>query len=180
MAVLKKNKMQDFALSSQNCDHWVLQLIVAPAQPQGLKRGAPGTLTGFIWPAQPQPGPLHTLAHGPPIQVSLGSAVSVPVVQHHASLQPCFLGGPCKGSSPAVSLVPALFAFGCPLWFITCPVGAVGEPHDQLQLCFWAQSLQDGVQNALTTHRTKIQQKVLKMPNKRTLLFWHGNKIVIF
>lgn len=37
-------------------------------QPQcypGLRRGAPWTLTGLTWPAQPHPGPLHTPAHGP-------------------------------------------------------------------------------------------------------------------
>lgn len=129
----------------------------------GLRRGTPGTLTGLIWPTQPHPGPFYTPGHGPGLHPGQPGAISLRpggttwCESSHASwVDPVNAG--CS-LSPVVSLVPALFASGWPPWFITCPVGAVGEPHDQPQFCFWT------VQSALTTPWTKIQQKLLKMPH---------------
>lgn len=168
MTVLNKNKMQDFALSSQNCDHRVLQLI-APSAARGSGRSSRDTQPYLTCTAPPEP--LHSPAHGPgPHPGQPG--VSVPVVQDTPGPSHAPWEDPaeaCCSLSPAVALAPALFAFGWSPWFIPCLAGAGG---DQPQLCFWAQSLQDGVQSTLTTHWTENLQKILKTPNCALILIW--------
>lgn len=159
-----KNKLQDFALSSQNCDHWVLQLIVAPVLAKAQERSSRNTNRPYstcmapVW-ASPHPCPRPRTptrsAWGHQPQWYKRSASS--------------LGGPCKGMLQLVySCVP-------------------GPSH----LCFWLGSLvyhlpwwtpwsapvlllgsvpAGWVQSARTTHGTKIQQKVLKMPNCSLIL----------
>lgn len=77
MTVLNKNKMQDFALSSQNCDHRVLQ-VIAPSAARGSGRSSRDTQPYLTCTAPPEP--LHSPVPGPgPHPGQPG--VSVPVVQ---------------------------------------------------------------------------------------------------
>lgn len=175
--------MQDFALSSQNCGHWVLQLIAATVLPGAQERSSQDTNRPYLtctappW-ASPHPCPWpRTPSRSAWGHQSLSQWYkTTPVASHASRVDPV---NACCSSSPAVSLVPALFASGWPPWFITCPVGAVGKPHDQPQFCSWAQSLQDGVQSALTPDWTKSQQKVLKMLNCTLFLIWKSSNYFI-
>lgn len=165
--MLNKNKMQDFALSSQNCDHRVLQLR-APSAARGSGEELQGhsqpylTCTAPTW-ASPHPCPWPRT----PSRAAWGLC---PSGTRHASAQPCSLGGACRGRLQLVSscgpgpsplcfwLAPLVYPLPCWGWW--------WSDH------FWAQSLQDGVQSALTTHWTKDLQKILKIPKCALILIW--------
>lgn len=172
-----KNTMQDFAQSSQNCNHWVLLLVRAIVLPRVIGEEPGGTNRPY-W---PHPVPPWTSPHPypwprTPFQLSLGSSVTVPVVPRECQ-SPAKLSGctscmhPLYSLSTAVPLVSSSFApVGPPGWPLALAHhlpcwGLLVDPVISSRTYTWAQPLKNGAQSAPTKDWTKIPQKALEMPN---------------